>query len=671
MKYSIKTALTFLSLLFITNSAYSQVGFWDDVDMQIKIGVNSFHGDFDTNVNASGSDMQGVPFPVDGVHVGIGFSKPLASLRSSDYKIRMLFGLDYIRHQSPTVTNTSLPLASVQGQATVFPINFYNNAVGFNVGVSFEYLLTQFTSIEPILVFNGFYHNPQTDGFFRVSDLAAANPSIGLIRETLIPTEVGLTSKPYNLVEAQSTRLASETYANFIMSGKAGVKYSSMITGNYRYFIEYSYLYFLDDFFDNTSGALGATGTSTNDAMTLLSFGVQFPLNSEASQSLETERQIVKVDRKNVAKIERIQNIAALINSDEDLRELQRILSDKILLYDTPGVRFNDLASKTIQRRVRLADSDLETEMVELPGGSYIIGLTSVDELNIQVQGRKRITINPFMVDKYEVTNEQYRAFLNAMGYKTPESLIQANPAIPLPNFGTGTTIPDLLNKAGLENLRDYVNAPNISTVSDLLPDSTAWVAMGLDEVIPWNIYFFDPFYNDRPVVCINWYQAKMFSAWAGKRLLTESEWEYAARSGVSGRVFPWDGLEIQTKTGKYRANFKQERGVYDADGYPIMAPVDSYQPNDFGLYNISGNISEWVFDSWNPSYVVLQNVGTANFVSPSYNNIREPRRIHRGGSWQSTSFYIGVGVRNFQNATTGTPFVGFRCAKSVTKRYY
>src|SRR5690606_7152768 len=100
----IKTALTFLSLLFITNSAYSQVGFWDDVDMQIRLGVNSFHGDFDTNVNASGSDMQGVPFPVDGVHVGIGFSKPLASLRSSDYKIRMLFGLDYIRHQSPTVT---------------------------------------------------------------------------------------------------------------------------------------------------------------------------------------------------------------------------------------------------------------------------------------------------------------------------------------------------------------------------------------------------------------------------------------------------------------------------------------------------------------------------------------------------------------------------------------
>lgn len=670
MKYSIKTVLILLSLSFFATNAYSQIGFWDDVELQVKVGVNSFHGDFDTNVNGAGSDMQGVPFPVDGFHFGVGFSKPIASLRSSDYKIRMLFGLDYINHHSPTVTNTSLPLTSVAGQATVFPINFYNNAFGANVGISFEYLLSQTTSLEPLIVFNGFYHNPTTDGFFRISDLAAAYP-IGIIRESQVPSDVGLTSKPYNLIDAQLTRLSSETYSNIIMSGRAGVRFSSVIAGNFRYSIEYSYLYFLSDFFDNTSGSMGTSGTSTNDAMTMLSFGFQFPLNSEAAVSIETERQIVKVDRKKVAKIERIQNIANLVTSDDDLRELQRIMNDKILLYDTPGVRFNELASKTIQRRVRLADSDLETDMVELPGGSYIIGLTSVDELNIQVQGRKRITINPFMVDKYEVTNEQYKAFLNAMGYKTPESIIQANASTPLPNYGTGTTIPDLLKKAGFENLRDYTNAPNISTVSDLLPDSAAWKLMGLDEVIPWNIYFFDPFYNDRPVVCVNWYQAKLFSAWAGKRLLTESEWEYAARSGVSGRVFPWDGLDIQTKTGKYRANFKQERGVYDADGYPIMAPVDSYQPNDFGLYNISGNVSEWVLDSWNPSYVVLQNVGTANFVSPSYTNIKEPRKIHRGGSWQSTAFYIGVGVRNFQNATTGTPFVGFRCAKSVTKRYY
>ena len=202
------------------------------------------------------------------------------------------------------------------------------------------------------------------------------------------------------------------------------------------------------------------------------------------------------------------------------------------------------------------------------------------------------------------------------------------------------------------------------------MPNREAWVDLGLNDVIPWKTYFYDQFYDNYPVVCVNWYQAKLYAAWSGKRLPTESEWEFAARSGISGRVYPWDGLEVQTKTGKYRANFKQDRGVYQADGYAIMAPVESFVPNDFGLYNMAGNVSEWVLDSYNPSYVVLQNVGTSNFVSPSYTNDQEPRKIHRGGSWQSTKFFIGVGVRNFQDKNLGTPFVGFRCAKSVARRY-
>lgn len=654
MKHSITVVL--LAFLVVSSSldAYAQ-GYWDDAELQIRLGINSFHGDFDTGLNGE-ADLQGVPFPVNGFHVGVGFNKPIASLRGADYKVRYMFGIELIKHYSNALTNpnaiaTNGGLGNNQG---LVPINVNNTAFGAYLGASFEYMISQSTSFEPFFVVSGYFHNPETDGFI---------DGVGTIRDA-----VG-ESKPYYLVDLTFTRNASEAsaYSNFIFAGKAGVRYSTAFSGNNRFFLEYSYMYFLNDYFDNTSEAVN-NGAAQNDAMTMLTFGLQYPLNNDAASSMETERRIVKVDRKTVAKIERIQNIANLVTSDEDLRELQRIMSDKILLYDTPGVRFNELASKTIQRRVRLADSDLETDMVEVPGGSYIIGLTSVDELNIQVQGRKRITINPFMVDKYEVTNEQYRTFLIAMG--AMQAPPQTNPAIPVPSYGTRPTISELLIKAGLENLSDYVSAPAITTVDDLMPDSLAWVKMGLDEVVPWNIYFYDPFYNDRPVVCVSWFQAKLFAAWAGKRLLTESEWEYAARSGVSGRVYPWDGLDVQTKTGKYRANFKQERGVYDADGYPIMAPVDSYQPNDFGLHNVSGNISEWVLDSWNPSYVVLQNVGTANFVSPSYSNIREPRRIHRGGSWQSTAFFIGVGVRNFQDASVGTPFVGFRCAKSVTKRF-
>lgn len=637
-------------------SVWAQESFWENADMVFKFGLNSFHGDFDTNVNGDGADIMGLPTPVDGFHLGFGIAKPLNAVKSAEYKLRLHFGLDYIRHYSPSITQLGV-LAPGNIQALI-PININNTAFGANLGLGFEYLVNQTTSIEPYLSFKALYHDPRTDGF--------VNGNL----QVLSQGELGL-NRPFRLVDIPQTRNPEEatSLTNFIMGLNAGVRFSKSLAPNAKFFFDYNFLYFLSDFFDNTSAALvSGTGASSNDAMTMLTMGFQVPFNADAVSSMEAERQIVKVDRKKVAKIERIQNIANLVTNDEDLRELQRIMSDKILLYDTPGVRFNELASKTVQRRVRLGDTDIETEMIELPGGSYIIGLTSVDELNIQVQGRKRITINPFMVDKYEVTNEQYRAFLIAMGAMQPPP--QTNPAIPATNYGTRLSIQELLVKAGLENINDYANAPRILSIDDLLPDSTTWSRMGLDEVIPWSIYFYDPFYSDRPIVCVSWFQAKLFAAWAGKRLMTESEWEFAARSGVSGRVYPWDGLEVQTKTGKYRANFKQDRGVYDADGYPIMAPVDSYQPNDFGLHNMSGNISEWVLDSWNPSYVVLQNVGTANFVSPSYNNIKEPRRVHRGGSWQSTSFYIGVGVRNFQEASAGTPFIGFRCAKSVIKRF-
>lgn len=654
MNSIVKSLLTILICTFTFGNGFSQVGFWDDVDMQLKFGSISFHGDFDTNVSGGNPDVQALPFPIDGFNISFGYSKPIASLRAADYKVRMLFGLDYTQYRSPSAILNVF-------NSNYQPINIKNDAFGVYFGGGFEYLLTQTSSIEPFLVVNALFHNPYTDGF--------ANLQQGNILTEAEIAGILQTSRPFNLIDIGDTRVAGETYSNFIFAAKAGVRYTQQIFSNNRFFIDYSYQYFLSDYFDNTSQALNnGAGANQNDAITTLAFGLQLPLNQEAAASIETQRQIVKVDRKKVAKIERIQNIANLVTSDEDLRELQRIMSDKILLYDTPGVRFNELASKTIQRRVRLADTDTETDMIEVPGGSFIIGLTSVDELNIQVQGRKRITINPFMVDKYEVTNEQYRTFLIALGVIPPPP--QTNPAIPTPNYGTRPSIQELLVKAGLQNLAEYTDAPTITSPEDLLPDSTAWRDGGLNEVIPWSIYFYDQFYNDRPVVCVNWFQAKIFAAWAGKRLLTESEWEYTARSGVSGRVYPWDGLDVQTKTGKYRANFKQERGVYDADGYPIMAPVDSYQPNDFGIYNIAGNISEWVLDSWNPSYVVLQNVGTANFVSPSYTNEKEPRRIHRGGSWQSTAFYIGVGVRNFQNARVGTPFIGFRCAKSVTKRY-
>ena len=635
----------------LTSGLQTDAKFTDDMTLYMGFGSINFHGDFDTkNVNPSSSnnDITGMPFG-EGVNFSLFATKPLPFLNGPDYKLKAILGVDVINFNSAVST-----VAFVDDQIT--PTNINNLSIGPILGVGFEYLSSEMASFEPYLKFSFAYHNPQTNAFYR--------PNSGIPQ--IVP---GFTAGPYNLIDLVESRSGrtDESYSNFIMSITPGFRYSRFFLGNYRWFVDYSITQFLGDYFDNTSAVVN-NGADTNDQISRLQVGITYPLNKEKRTSLTAEKKRVRIDRQKIAKIERIQNVANLITTDEDLQELQKILSDKILLYDTPGIRFNELASKCVDRRVQMADSDIMTEMVEVPGGSYIIGLTAVDELEVQVQGRKRITINPFLVDKYEVTNEQYRAFLIAMG-----SLPQPIPVDSLSlsvNYGTPVDWQVLLQRAGLEEYANHARPIQLNGPQDLMPDDSQWSKYGLSDVIPWETYFFDPFYDNYPIVCVNYYQAKLFSAWAGKRLLTESEWEYIARSGVSGRVYPWDGLDVVTKTGKFRANFKQGRGVYDEDGYAIMAPVDSYLPNDFGVYNMAGNVSEWVLDSWNPSYVVLQNVGTSNFVSPYYQNDQEPRKIHRGGSWQSTKFYIGVGVRNFQDKNVGSPFVGFRCGKSVTRNY-
>jgi|AntRauTorcE11898_2_1112593.scaffolds.fasta_scaffold05220_2 formylglycine-generating enzyme required for sulfatase activity len=666
VKYLVGLSLCVIAL-GISNTkiqAQSYFGFWDNVDINFGIGVTNFHTDYESAISGN-TDFVGIPFPFEGISAGLMLSKPLDYIESPDYNVRINFGINYQTYHSPSVNNFQPYLSNQDQSFSYIPSSIKNFKAGPSLGLSLEYFVTRQTSIEPFIGVEASLHNP------------TANALINVSRNT-IASDAELSGanifSPYNLVDISQTRLSTETDAvsNIIFNANAGLKISTAIVGNYRWFMKYSIGYFFDDYFDNTSEAISG-GPNGNDTFTGLEFGFLFPINNEARQAAQAEQQIMRIDRKQVAKIERIQNIANLVTTDEDLRELQRIMSDKILLYDTPGVRFNELASKTTERREKLGNTSYEVEMIEVPGGSYIIGLTSVDELNIQVQGRKRVTINRFMIDKYEVSNLQYRIFLEQMGVPLGAGNMGGGSEPLYTVVENGKTIQEIVNGAGFDQqtIAAHGETPNFNNMPDvLMPQREAWAEVGLNDVIPWEIYFMDSYYEDHPVVCVNWFQAKLFSEWSGKRLPTESEWEYASRSGVSGRVYPWDGLEVQTKTGKYRANFKQDRGVYDDDGYAIMGPVDSYLPNDFGLYNMAGNVAEWVFDSWNPSYVVLQNVGTANFVSPSYDNPSENRKVHRGGSWQSTEFFIGVGVRNFQDKNTGTPFVGFRCAKSVTTGY-
>ena len=164
------------------------------------------------------------------------------------------------------------------------------------------------------------------------------------------------------------------------------------------------------------------------------------------------------------------------------------------------------------------------------------------------------------------------------------------------------------------------------------------------------------------PVVGVTYDQAQAYCAFYGKRLPTEAEWEYTARAGQVGDVYPWPGLETRDEDGNFLANYNPGRGGYAADGYAFTAPVDAYPPSRWNLHTMSGNVAEWCQDTFHPSYTTLTD------FNPLHSDPNEPRHIVRGGSWASDAFYIGVGARDVQPADEASPYVGFRCVMDLTE---
>ena len=620
-------------------------GFINGLDVTLSSGINAFYGDF---APGSRAPMPGIFLPTGGYQFSLGFVKPTTWLRHYRNTVNINFGLDYLYFKSATFTS-GLPVDPSQISGNLIPVNFFNTAVGPYAGLGLKLHLNDNTTIEPFLNLALYYQDPKTDGFVNADGDRVASPV----------SRSGL-SRGYSLKKVPQTRSAGEADAvkSFLPAFDTGFRFGTQI-GGFDWYLQYRFHGLLSNYFDNTSDA--SRNLVEMNSITGVSVGVKIPVGRRSGGAIANP----------TSRTMAIQQLADYVKTDEDILALQEAMNGRIIPANAPGVRYNALAAKAEQRTVRLGSSGYTKEMVMLPGGSYVMGNNSVDELQIQPQGRKRVTINPFMIDKYEVSNREYRVFLKAMGITG----MDRNDAV-LDTLDTGRQLSwqELLTLAGL-NLTDaqraeVVNFPNLSGPAYLIPDSTRWQDMGLNSVVPWRIYFYDERYSNHPVVCVNWYQATLFAAWAGKRLPTESEWEFAARSGESGRVYPWDGLDLQDASGRYRANFMQERGVYDRDGYALMAPVDSYGPNDFGLYQMAGNVTEWVQDSYFPTYSVLEQAGSSSFVSPVYENASEPRKVVRGGSWNATGFFLGVGIRNFQDKNLGTPMNGFRLARNIDFQY-
>ena len=245
---------------------------------------------------------------------------------------------------------------------------------------------------------------------------------------------------------------------------------------------------------------------------------------------------------------------------------------------------------------------------VLVPDGTFIMGLFDEDPLQLQQAGLKRVTVSSFYVDKYEVSNREYRAWAE--------------------------------RESGME------------------PDPEAWTNAG--SVVAWESYYGSAAFADYPVVAVTWNQAQSYCEGQGGRLPTEAEWEYVARSGRAGAIYPWNGPEPRASNGGYLANYNPGRGGYAADGYAFTAPVAAFPSTPWGVYNISGNVAEWTLDNNSPSYSNLTD------FNPRYESEDETSRIVRGGSWDSDAFFIGVGVRTSQEEDEASIYTGFRCVREV-----
>ncbi len=234
----------------------------------------------------------------------------------------------------------------------------------------------------------------------------------------------------------------------------------------------------------------------------------------------------------------------------------------------------------------------------------------------------------------------------------------------------------------GLTGEYDFLNTYIIT----VYPDTTAWIN-DFDNAYnePYvRLYFSHGGYNDYPVVGVSWEQANAFCNWRtdflrrslGRegvyvepyRLPTEAEWEYAARAGVNTNKYPWQGsLPLSEDQGCFYANFKPAEGNYVRDGQLITSRVGTYSPNDFGLYDMAGNVSEWTSTAYTESVSNL-----TNDLNPEYRYdaaLEDPykmkRKIVRGGSWKDIAHNIRSDIRMWEYQNEQRSYIGFRCVRS------
>lgn len=365
--------------------------------------------------------------------------------------------------------------------------------------------------------------------------------------------------------------------------------------------------------------------------------------------------------------------------------------------------------------------------MVYIPAGTFHMGPSDEDVTYALTARNKQVSIESFWMDATEISNNQYRQFVfwvrdsiaaKLMGppyVKNVDGIdVIDQTKMKTLKWGDKATMEKLdamivpppdriygrkdLDPEKIVYQVEYFNLPEAAKIENkgkprssflvkyaekIYPDTLVWMrdfSYSYNEPFT-KRYFSHPAYGNYPVVGVTWKQATAFCRWRTDQLLnpflvktkrasesdfrlpTEAQWEYAARGGRSQSMYPWGNYYPRNKKGCLLANFKPGRGSYAEDGGLRTVRVDSYWPNDFGLYNMAGNVAEWT-----SSYFYE---GSYNFTHDLNPDLRydakdsDPpamkRKVVRGGSWKDVAYFLQTSTRTYEYQDTAKSFIGFR----------
>lgn len=315
-------------------------------------------------------------------------------------------------------------------------------------------------------------------------------------------------------------------------------------------------------------------------------------------------------------------------------------------------------------------DVDSLDGMVLIEAGIYTMGGKSEQSYEDEFP-RHEVTVSGFYMDVSEVTNAQFKKFVDATNYKTiaerdidwDEMKSQVPPGTPKP--------PDSVLRAGSLVFKKTTGPVDLNNYAQWWSWTTGanWKSPeGLNSTIEDKM--------NHPVVHIAWDDALAYASWAGKRLPTEAEWEWASMGGRTDSKYPWGNESVENASDK--ANFWQGKFPYqnyELDGFASTSPVKSFPPNGYGLYDMAGNVWEWCADKYDfAGYQKDAENGTVTDPkgSSQYFDPREPytpKHVIRGGSFLCNDSYCSgyrVARRMSSSKDSGFNHTGFRCVKDI-----